>query len=389
MLRGLEDYCFGGSVNFCPSCGNALTGNQPKFCGECGALLQGAEQETHSQPTSESAEQADTLMGPEFYDSMAPFHDGDRNWRATLGERTIAFAEEWFGHPTVSTADLFGQVDPEVGASLLEQGAWEGNTSLSTSFVLLPHGFETGQTPNPRVDEVVPWQQAECGRRVMDVISSQGLAMAPANDRIAGWWPTPGGGTCVQFACVMAAVNGVEYLHWYAIPLASLGTMLDNEVARVALTASIPSLLQTVTYLAECPTPMEPALASAGGGRGQVLYGPQSGAMGLPIPVTALVMKDDSESAGYYALDQSTGLVQPYPSGGAIIHGYAIPLDGGDYLLSRGIQIATSSAVRFAAILEDGYTNYTEGESSFHSMLWSQAGAITGSDQMWVPTSLM
>ncbi len=376
-------------MNFCPSCGKALTGSQPKFCGECSARLQGVEQETHSQPTSESAEQADTLMGPEFYDSMAPFHDGDRNWRAALGERTIAFAEEWFGQPTVSTADLFGQVDPEVGASLLEQGAWEGNTSLSTSFVLLPHGFETGQTPNPRVDQVIPWQQAECGQRVMDVIASQGLAMAQANDRIVGWWPTPGGGACVQFASIMAAVNGLEYLYWYAIPLASLGTMMDNEVARVALTASIPSLLQTVTYLAECPTPLEPALFSGGGGRGQVLYGSKGSDVDLPIPVTGLAMTGDSESAGYNALDQSTGQVQTYPSGGAITHGYSISLDGGDYMLSRGIQVATSSAVRTAAILEDGYTNHTEGESSFHSMLWSQVGAITGSDQMWVPTSLM
>lgn len=334
-------------------------------------------------------EQFDLPVSPEFYDGISPIHDGVRTWESALNTHIIRMAEQWFGPPTVSTADIFAQEDPELGAVLSEQGAWEGSASLSTSFVLLPHGFETGQPANPRIDETIPWGQSRHAQRIENVIASRGYSMFEFDGRLVAWWSTPSGGACVQYAAIQVAADGSEYLHWYSVPLASLGTMIDNDVARVALTSSIPSLLQAITYLAECPTPVEPDALFSLGGRRRILYGVEDPQGIAPVPVTTLVMTSDSESAGYAALDKSTGQLQRHPSGGLVVVGYAIGLDNGDdYYLSRGIQVAITSAVRTATILEDGFVNHIRGDTSFAATVHSQAPVVTGSDQIWTPTSL-
>jgi len=314
--------------------------------------------------------------------------DTDRNWRAAIGDRAISFAERWFGAAQVSTAQLFSEVDPELGQALLEQQSWEGNTLLSPSFVLLPHGYPTGRRANPRIDDVVPWDRSPSTGRLAQILSSLEIEMTPIGDRICGWWPTTNGGSSVQFAAIMRASDGSEYLNWYSTPLASVGTMIDNDEARLSLTASIPSLLQTTTYLAEAPNPLEPDALFMSGGRNRVLYGADAHEANTPSPVATLIMPGDATSAQYWVRDLATGLVESRTAGGAIVLSYAIDLQSNDYVLSRGVQVAVTSALRLAGIFEDGFLNFQEGDTAFERVLWSQVATVNDADQAWIPTSL-
>lgn len=371
---------------FCTNCGARLE-QAHNFCSACGAAA--VVQTTASDLEADiGGEVIDLEVAPEFYDMVSAQHEAERNWRAALGEKAIRFAEQWFGAPSVNTAALFSAVDPELGQALIDQGAWEGNVDLSASFVLLPHGFETGRVANPRVDDMVSWTESAYRQQIVALTADLGINVAQEGFGLVGWWPTKSGGTSVHFASVMRGSEGSEYLHWYSTPLASVGTMIENDVARIALTASIPSMLQSAVYLAESPMPLDPEQLFIGGGRPKVLFGATGSSRAVPIPVTTLIMTDGSSDAHYYAVDRESSLIEPRACGGAVMVGYAIDLNGNDYVTSRGIQVAVASLVRLAGILEDGYLAHADGDLAFDRIVWSQAATMSHANQAWIPTSI-
>ena len=376
-------------MNFCQACGEPLLGESPRFCAACGAPVTPAAPAEAAHKEPEGGIFADQVS-PEFYDMMFSLSNPHRCWECVLNTHVIGCAEQWFGDPWVSSAELFQHVDPDLGRSLRDEGEWEADAHLSNSFVLMPFAYPTGRAWNPRVDVPIPWSQTTQGARVARVIDGLGIAMAvtPGDDGLAGWWPTNGGGTSVQFCQAFHAANGMQYLYWYSTPLASLGTFVDNDVARLGLTVAVPSVLQTIAYLSECPTPLEPGPLLLLGGRNRVVFGEPTTTAHCPQPVARLTVTETASGTYFFARNASSGMIDAYPAGGRVDLGYAIPLDASDESLGRAIHVAVNATIWAANILEDGFLNHTDDDIAIGRNLLSQSAVVNGADQTWVPTSL-
>jgi hypothetical protein len=377
-------------MNFCPSCGAKLTGPDATFCSNCGYKLEHSPLAEESLQRKAGDEIHGPLVSPEFYDMVSSRHDRYRKWEAVFNTSIINSAGEWFGPPRVSSKELFRDSAPELGRMLEESGDWMANAIMSRSFTLIPHGLPTGSEMNPRIDPRMPISESPNGQRLQRLIAEMGVFMNvwPEGEALVGWWPSPGGGRVVEIAEILRNPLGREYLYWYSTPLFSAGALPNNDVAHISVTVAIPTALETICYLSECPTPLEIGTLLALGGRGPVLFGPKDTFVEYPVPVARLSAGGNARGTTFLGCTGAENLTATYFAGAKVDMGLAIDLQAPDSALRRAIQVAVISAQRTAAIFEDGFANHAGGELAFGAMMQSQSAVAKSDEQTWVPTCI-
>lgn len=373
-------------MRFCPDCGARLAGDSPRFCSECGGNLGHASPIFEpEQSTGTDAAAAGLSVDFDGLRAVAAMADPVRTWEVALRGDIADLALEWFEPPCYRASDAFQRISPEDGVAIREQGSWMAHAEIGLAFALAPNAAAAPADWNPGRDQVIGLSETASSKRIERACQEIGYPTHTWGQLFVSVMATPAGGSVIHMGEIRVSDGGREYLYWYTTPVVSLGELPENSVTIIGLVAAIPALLQSLAYVAECPTPTE-ALFRRGLFTRAEAFGltPNSYA---PRRRSRLWAGQDPEPF-YVCTDPRAGLIQAFWTRARIDHGVAIPLDVDNQALANCLLTTIESANKLTAIIESGFLNYPDGEIGFQRALMAQAAWTVFDHQAWIPPSL-